>query len=319
MNVLIFGSGAVGLGIASCLLKSGVQTTLVAGLETVEALNYGGLIRTGIFGDFTAKTDSFTAVSKLEELSEAAFDFVMVCTKSIQTEIAAAEINQHRHLLKLGAKIIHCQNGWGNAEKFLAYFDKEIVYSGRVITGFTRPERNHVEITVHADAVHIGSLFGASLEPVKEICEAINDGGLPCIPWEAIENDLWAKMLYNCALNPLGAILDVPYGELGEQESSRKIMNTIIDEVFAVMAAAGFSTYASNAEEYKQTFYEKLLPPTALHRSSTLQDIKAGRKTEIKALTGQVIAIGRKCGIKVPTNQTVYDMIRFVEAQNVST
>ena len=317
MDVLIFGSGAVGLGIASCLLKSGVGTTLVAGEETVGSLRRKGLIRTGIFGDFRAEAGSFKAASSLSEISGQTFDYVIVCTKSTQTEIAAQEIHQHRHLLKRDGKIIHCQNGWGNAEKFLTYFPEEVIYSGRVITGFTRPERNHVDITVHADAVHVGSLFAKPLEPVKTICRAINEGDLPCIVWAEIGKDLWAKMLYNCALNPLGAILDVPYGKLGEAASSRNIMNSIIDEVFEVMNAAGFSTYAPDAVAYRDVFYDKLLPPTALHRSSTLQDIQAGRKTEIDALTGQILAIADQHRIEVPTNRTIYDIIQFIESRQV--
>lgn len=313
MDVLILGSGAVGLGLGSCLLKSGVQTTLLAGNETVARLKTEGLKRTGIFGDFLAKPDRFTAYSDLSELQSGAFDYVLVCTKSNQTQTVAENLSAHRHLLKDQAKIVHFQNGWGNAEKFQACFDRETIYSGRVITGFTRSEPNCVEVTVHAEAVHVGSLFGMPTAPIAPLCEAIDKGDLPCQPWPDIERDLWAKMLYNCALNPLGAILDVPYGKLAHYPSTRELMDHIIQEIFMVMNLHGFQTYWDNAEHYRDVFYHQLIPATAEHRSSTLQDLKAGKKTEIDALTGQIIALGRACHREVPYNQSLYNLIHFIE------
>ena len=78
-------------------------------------------------------------------------------------------------------------------------------------------QNNEVEITVHADSIHIGSLFDGDLLCMEKLCELITKGDIPCEKTDSIEKDLWAKMLYNCALNPLGAILDVPYGVLAEK------------------------------------------------------------------------------------------------------
>ena len=122
MNVLIFGSGAVGLGIASCLIKSGVETTLLAGIETVNMLNDNGLKRTGLFGDVYAKPEQFTVINSLTECSDETYDFVLVCTKSNQTHIAAEEISKNKRILGPESCIVHFQNGWGNAEKFLKFF-----------------------------------------------------------------------------------------------------------------------------------------------------------------------------------------------------
>ncbi len=313
MDVLIFGSGAVGLGLGSCLLKSGAAVALLAGEETINCLKSGGLKRTGIFGEFFAKPDTFEAFTDLSHIESKRFDTILVCTKSTHTQAAAETLASYRHLLKDQGKIVHFQNGWGNAERFVAHFDKDMIYSGRVITGFTRPEPNHVDITVHADAVHVGSLFGMPVKPIEPLCEAIAKGGLPCLPWHEIEQDLWAKMLYNCALNPLGAILEVPYGKLADNDSTRTLMDQLIDEIYTVMEKSGFRTYWGTSAAYREVFYTQLVPPTAGHRSSTLQDLKAGKKTEIEALTGQIIELAEKSGIEVPFNQTVYDLIKFIE------
>jgi 2-dehydropantoate 2-reductase len=313
MKVLIYGAGAVGLGLASCLLKSRVEVCLVARRDTVEALRQRGLVRTGIFGRFQAKPKSFDAFQTLEEIQGRTFDFMLVCTKSFDSAFAAEDLSRHRGLFGNDTKIILCQNGWGNAEKFIAHFPKERVYSARVITGFTRRGPNEVEITVHADAIHIGSVFGCELALVEALAKVIAEGGIPCVTVGDIEKDLWAKMLYNCALNPLGAILDVPYGALAEDNHSRELMNRIINEAFAVMTAGKFNTHWRSAEDFLKVFYDKLVPDTASHKSSTLQDIVSGRKTEIDAITGEILTLAEKYKIDVPCNRTIYTIIKFLE------
>jgi 2-dehydropantoate 2-reductase len=313
MNCLIYGTGAVGLGLASCLLKSQVSVCLIARADTVTALHHGGLLRTGIFGRVDAKPDSFSAYQRLDDIKNEKFDYILVCTKSFDSAAAAEDLSRHQELFDNNTKIVLCQNGWGNAEKFLAHFPKERIYSARVITGFTRRKPNEVEITVHADAIHIGSLFGCPLDAVEPIAKAIAAGGIECITVDDIEKDLWAKMLYNCALNPLGAILDVPYGALAQNQWSRVLMNRITEEVFSVMTAAGFRTHWRSADDFLKVFYKKLVPDTASHKSSTLQDIAAGRKTEIDALTGQVLLLADKYKIDVSCNRTIFAIIKFLE------
>ena len=315
MRVLVYGAGAVGLGLASCLLKSGSEVCLIGRPNTIRDLKQGGLSRTGIFGSFEAERGSFTAYQSLDEIRNTVFDFILVCVKSFDSVEAAEDISRHPGIFNEDTKIILCQNGWGNAEKFVVHFPKERIYSARVITGFTRRKPNEVEITVHADAIHIGSLFGCELEYVEPIVKAIAQGGIPAITVGDIGKDLWAKMLYNCALNPLGAILDVPYGVLAEDAYSRDLMDRIAGEVFAVMGAAGFKTHWVTSDDFLKVFYDKLVVDTAKHKSSTLQDIAAGRKTEIEALTGSVLMLADKHGLEVPYNRAVYAIIKFVEAR----
>ncbi len=143
--------------------------------------------------------------------------------------------------------------------------------------------------------------------------EAIDRGGIPCITTAEITKDLWAKMLYNCSLNPVGAIFGVNYGGLENSIHSKEIMRNIVDEIFEVMNINGYKTYWADGEEYLKTFYEKLLPPTRGHFSSTLQDIRAGKKTEIDALNGQIVKLGEEAGVNVKVNRTIVQMIKFME------
>ncbi len=313
MKILVYAAGAVGLGIASCLIKAGVKVDIVARRDTVSALKKKGLLRTGIFGQFRASPESFGAYESLTQLSDEGYDFILVCCKSFDTLNAARDL--HSKFGKGSFIIVLFQNGWGNAETFSSFFPKDVIYNARVITGFERKAPNEVVITVHADAIRIGSIFGADLSKVSELCSLISKGGIPCVPSPYIEKDLWAKMLYNCLLNPLSAILKVPYGKLAEDEHTCEIMNNIAEEIFLVMKRAGYSTYWDSAQEYLDVFYKELIPPTSAHRSSTLQDIARGKKTEIDSLTGQVIKIAEDFGVEVPYNKAVFNMVKFLEKQ----
>jgi 2-dehydropantoate 2-reductase len=316
MIVLIYGAGAVGLGLGSCLLKAEAEVDLAGKEDTVASLSKYGLHRTGIFGDFQAEPSGFRCSSVLGSLSEKKYDYILVCTKSFDSYGAAKDLSQHKNILDKEGKTVLCQNGWGNAEIFADFFEKERVYSARIITGFRRPNKHTVDITVHADAIRVGSLFGADSSYMEDLCESITRGGIPCEVTTEIGEYLWAKMLYNCALNPVGALLDVPYGVLAEYKNTRFIMDHIIREVFNVTTGAGYGTHYQTAEDFLDVFYSKLVPDTAEHWSSTLQDIKAGKRTEIDALNGAVIELSKKLGMEVPYNCAVYNLVKFLDIGN---
>lgn len=316
MKVLIYGGGSVGLGIASCLLKSETQVNIIARENTVSYLRQYGLVRKGIFGEYYAEPADFGCFPSLSATSEQIYDYILVSTKSCDSLEAAKDISQHNTCFEDSTIIVLFQNGWGNAEIFSSFLPKEQIFNARVITGFNRPKPNEVLITVHADAIHIGSLFGVNPSKIEDLCKAITNGDIPCQSTYEIEKDLWAKMLYNCALNPLGAILDVPYGTLAENDSTRFIMDNISEEIFQVLAITGYKTHWKKAGDFLKVFYDKLVPNTAEHKSSTLQDILAKKKTEIEALNGAVIKLAEKHHIEVPYNRTVYNMIKFIEAND---
>ena len=302
LKVLVVGAGAVGLGLASFLMQSGCRVSLL-GREDTE-LEKNGLYRIGIFGEF--HSDSFEIFHGPAQ--DEKFDFVLVCVKSFDTENAGRQLQEW---LSNTSRIVLCQNGWGNAEIFSEYFQN--IFNARVITGFIRPQKNRVDVTVHAQPVHLGSLFGGDLECLEPLAKAFEEGGLPCAVTSHIARDLWAKMLYNCPLNALGALLEVPYGLLGKKESTREIMEGIVDEVFAVMRAMGYETHWKSEQDYLDEFYGKLLPSTYEHESSMLQDLRAGKVTEIEAINGVVVKEGTKRNIAVPYNILVSNLVRFLQ------
>jgi len=316
MNILVFGTGAVGLGLASCLIRTGHQVDLIGRAGTVTALRQHGLVQSGIFGEHRIASSEFFAADSLQDLPPKNYDFILVCTKSFDTQPAAQTLASAPFLIHdEPTRFVLCQNGWGNAEIFADFFPKERVKSARIITGFCRPQKHQVEITVHADAIHLGNLFGKEVDDLTDLSSAIDSGGIPCRVTSTISRDLWAKMLYNCMLNGLSTVFSLPYGLLGESSDTRELMQSIAREVFAVMQADGHDTHWPRVEDYLETFYKQQLPATYKHEPSMLQDIRAQKRTEIDALNGAIARLGNRHDVPVPHNTFVTHMIRFMESR----
>ena len=315
MRVAIFGAGAVGLGLGSCVLRSDARVHfLVRTPMAAEPLLRHGLERTGVFGSARFAPESFEVGSSLERLARWRPDTVLVCTKATSSDEVASALAAVWQSFEVPPFLVLCQNGWGNAERFAARLPREQIFNARVITGFRCRDGWRVEITVHAEPMRIGSLYGSSPGAITELCEAIDAGGLPCEPSTAIERDLLAKLLYNCALNPLAALRDVPYGAVGDTASSRAVCEAVVREIFAVLRAAGLATHWRSPDAYLEFFHAKLLPATREHESSMLQDLRAGRRTEIDALCGAVVELAARAGIDAPVNTALATLIRAVEA-----
>ncbi len=315
MNILVIGSGAVGIGLATSMLSQNANVSLFARGETANAIKKNGIERCGLFTHYKFKSDEINVYETYSEIPKDTFDYVFVTSKTTANDDISKNINQYRDILKEDFKIIIFQNGFGNDEPYLRFFSKSQVFSARVITGFTRPERHISEVTVYTEPILIGSLQKQDPSDLQEIADMITASGIKCELTDEVDKYLWAKMLYNCALNPLGAILDVNYGKLTENEYSKEIMNSIIDEIFDVIKASGYETLWQTSDEYKDIFYSKLVPDTYNHFSSTHQDIKRKIKTEIDSLTGKVIELGEANNVNITTNKIIFNLIKTIESE----
>ena len=314
MNVLVIGAGAVGIGLAASMLSQNAKVSLFARGETARAIKENGIKRCGLFEHYSFGKDEVIVYESYEDIPKDAFEYVFITSKTTANDDISKNLNENRQILKDNFKIIIFQNGFGNDEAYLRFFDKTEVFSARLITGFARPKRHVSEVTVYTEPILIGSLQNQDPSDLKPIADMITASGINCELTDEVDKYLWAKMLYNCALNPLGAILDVTYGKLTENEYTIEIMNKILDEIFEVLKASEYETLWDNSDEYKDIFYSKLVPDTYNHYSSTHHDIKMKIKTEIDSLTGKVIELGERNNVDVSTNKIIYNLIKSIES-----
>ena len=168
-------------------------------------------------------------------------------------------------------------------------------------------------MTVYTEPMQLGSLQKQNTECLQEIADLITASGIKCEVTDEVDKYLWAKMLYNCTLNPLGAVLNKTYGELTENQYTIDIMNSIIDEIFEVIKASPYDTFWDNADEYRDVFYSKLVPDTYNHYSSTHHDLQNRIRTEIDSLNGKVIQLGEANNVNVKTNKFIYNLNKAIE------
>lgn len=313
MNTLIIGAGAVGVAVGASLLTKENRVDFLTNRDTKAIIDKEGIKRTGIFGEIVCAPGDVSAFAEYDDLPENYYDNIIVCVKTMANVETARKIFDGKKCLKEEGRIVIIQNGWGNEEEYMKYFPKEKVFNARISTGFIKTAPNVSDITVYAAPLLIGSIKGCDNSILKPIVDILNEAGIKSELTDQIEEALWAKMLYNTSLNPLGAILKVPYGKLIDAENSKAIMSDLIDETFAVMKAAGYKTFWKEAEEYKEFFFGKLVPETREHRSSTFQDIDKKKKTEIETLSGTVVKLGEKFGVNVPTHRIMYRLVRTLE------
>lgn len=127
-----------------------------------------------------------------------------------------------------------------------------------------------------------------------------------------IERDLHAarlrKFLVNVCANPVTAVFRIPNGEIRAQPYARYVQ-ALAGEAAAVLAAEGLDVTPRRAFARVQ----QVARATARNRSSMLQDVLAGRPTEIEQLTGQLLRLARRHRIAVPTHAAFYRLVRLLE------
>jgi 2-dehydropantoate 2-reductase len=301
MKILVLGAGAVGLSVAAKL--SGVcDVHAVTRKPTAEAINAGGLRLTGIWGTGTFR---FSVSDSIPE--GARYDYIIITAKSRDTEALCQE---YAAAIR-GTETVSLQNGIGNEEIISRYTDS--VIGGMIITGFEWQGNAGVHVSVEAGPAKFGRFPAGFDGPVQRLVDCMAQAGIRVEGSADVRADLWGKTLYNCALNPLGAVMGVPYGKLA-QPAAWRIIDQIVREGFSVIHAEGIRLPWASANEYLTYLSEVQLPATARHHSSMLQDISRGRPTEIDFLNGAIVAKGAVHGIPTPVNSCMVDLVKFRES-----
>ena len=310
MNVLVFGAGSLGSVVGGLMAKDGHTVTLVGRASHMAAVRDRGLCISGIWGEHHIA--NLRCVESAEGLSRGNFDLIIVTVKSYDTRAAAEAITP---LVDDKTLVCSYQNGLGNAEVLAEVVGKQQVFGARAIYGVWLPEPGHAEVTVIAQPTALGTYDkGTSKDRVREIAEAMDAAGLPTVYTDRIATVLWAKVAYNCALNPMSALLDVPYGEVGARADTRALIEEVVRELYAVGLGMGIALEPATPEEYLELFFEKLLPPTASHYASMREDFRRGRRTEIESLNGAIMSYGDELGIPTPVNTTLTRLVKAREA-----
>jgi len=312
--ILIAGAGAIGSILGGMLHDAGHDVTLLGRRAHLDAIARSGLKISGLLGA--------RVVSGMKLVDDPArlagrFGLILCTVKSYDTESIAAALADR---LTADGVVVSMQNGLGNLESLLERFGRPRVLGARVIFGAEMRSPGSAHVTVFAQPVAIGPAPALHREDspalagrARAIAAMLDAAGVPTVSVGDIMPVLWAKILYNVALNPLGALLRQTYGALAADQDVRPIMNRAIDEAFAVARALGVALPFSDAAEYRKVFYEQLIPPTVNHRPTMLHDLHVRGRTDIGALNGRIVELADRLGLDAETNRMLTRLIRAAE------
>lgn len=123
-----------------------------------------------------------------------------------------------------------------------------------------------------------------------------------------IENKLWWKLMLNVGINQSSAILKSTYGQY-QDPHVQAVASAAMQEVVNISKAAGVHLNPDDIQNSFSIF--KSLNPN--NKTSMLQDLEAGRQTEVNIFAGEIIALGKKYGIPTPINSLLYHSISYLE------
>jgi len=124
-----------------------------------------------------------------------------------------------------------------------------------------------------------------------------------------IRHAMWLKFMLNVSSNQVSAILHKTFGQMQKSPKIRKLLENIMLEVVEIAKAKGVKNTQTMIDEAFKSF-DKMIPEG---KTSMLQDIEAGRKTEVEIFAGTVIKMGEEYNIPTPYNKFLKEMIEAVD------
>lgn len=161
----------------------------------------------------------------------------------------------------------------------------------------------------------IGIIFGELTAPyqserVQAIEDLFADTGLHYRTTEYIKEEMWCKFRLNVGSNLPQAVLGAGVGCYRDSMHMKEISNKLREELEAIAAVKGIDIRKAD----DSSSHGSAVPPSA--RYSTLQDLDAGRHTEIDMFSGALIRMGKELGIPTPYNEYTYHIIKALEEKN---
>lgn len=298
----------IGLGGIGGYLASNLQTVtgkenlrIIAGGERKERIERNGLIVNG-------EPMSFHVVSPDEETGAA--ELVIIITKFSGLRQAIEEV---KHQVGPDTIIMAPLNGI-ESEDIVAetYGYERILYSlARVSVTVT----NQNELHFNPNFAHME--FGEKLnetysERVQAVKTLFESAGIKSVIQKDMIFALWHKFMCNVAENQTAAVLGIPFGAWHCDEHANHLREMAMREVIAIANKKGIMLSEEDIRKQGETL--KKINPDG--RPSTLQDIEAGRKTEVDMFAGTVMRLGKEVGVETPINEFLYHAIKVLEDKN---
>jgi 2-dehydropantoate 2-reductase len=300
MDVAVLGSGAMGTLFGARLALAGHRVSMIDIDQVLLAkLNRHGLcleaddgvhrvaVRAGVARDFKAPVD-----------------LLVVFTKSMHSQAAMADA---AHLLNARTLVLTVQNGLGNVEAIEAHVPRE-----RIARGMTNLPVD-LQGPGHAASHGIGEvrIFGASGAPdarITALARTLEATGLCCVVDESVLAAIWEKVAFNAALNAIAALTRLSVGAIGSHPRGVALARSAAAEALRVAVACGVEVDQARVDAALDHAFDQHRD----HLPSMLQDVLAGRRTEVDHINGAIIAEADRRGVEAPVNRTLHGLVTLL-------
>ena len=297
-RVVVLGAGAMGAFYASKFFDSSLlSTVLVAREPRYDRLKAEGLVVNG-------KHYSIPVVHPDEATPPA--DLIIVALKHHSLPEAVHDL---KNLVGDQTTLVSVMNGL-DSEEYLGsiYGMDKLLYAIAVAIDALR-EGNSVTYTNPGKVIFGEPDNSQPSERVRRVQAAFEQAGVVTeIPTDMMRM-LWWKFMVNVGINQASAVMRAPYGVFQSSPDAQALMETLMREVLVLAQRVGVNL----GEHDLDAWYAFLKTLSPKGKTSMLQDIEAGRKTEVEIFAGKMVELGKSHGIPTPVNQTLLSIVHVLE------
>lgn len=300
----VVGAGPVGCTVAAFLARGGYEVTLCdIQPDLLDAALDPGIQLAG--------TDNFQArvartLTRVDALVAEEFDVVFVTVKATVLPIIASALEG---IVTAGRYVVSWQNGIDTELVLAEILGKQqvmraVINYGCLLEGPARPR-----IVFHHRPHYLQELDPSSQNAARGICRVLTECGLNTEHTDQIRNMVWTKTINNSCMNPVCAVT----GKTMFEVINDPIVFTLVD----ALLKEGVRVARANELLLGPDYYIDCLDyiqDAGHHKPSMLQDIEAGRRTEIDFINGKIIEYGERAGIPTPYNATLRSLVKALEA-----
>ncbi len=302
MKIAVVGAGAMGSIFGARFHQAEHETVLVdVAQPLVDTINADGV--TVVRGE----DETVTRVpATTDPASVGPVDIVVFFTKCYHTSSAAEGA---RPLVGPDTVVASLQNGWGNGDVLAAAYPPDQVVVGVTYNSGLLQAPGRV---VHpAEQPTLVGSFADVGDGAARLAEALESAGLTTTVASPVRPEIWKKLILNAATLPASALTGMTAGALGTSQDMLDLVSETTREAVAVAQALG---YDIDFEERIATILG-LVEKAGPTKASMLQDVEAGRRTEIEVINGAVVKAADETGVAVPINRALMQLIRGWETQ----
>lgn len=308
MKIVVVGAGALGSAIGGTLAMNGLDVTLVSSNRShAEAINQQGL--TLVMSQDT-RTVAVRAVPDCASVAPMQADVVIILVKSSATREA---VMSAKEIVGPQTCVFSLQNGLGHEDVIAQAIGARHVLGGKTYAGGVMLAPGKVQASVAGKRTIIGELTGGSSPRTETIAQAFSAAGVPTEVSTNMRGTIWDKLLINISTGALSAITRMTYGELYARPDIRDCALAAVEEAMAVARAEGV-VLSIDAARTAWDMASAGLPDN--FRTSMLQSVDKGRRTEIDYINGAVARRGTALGIATPVNSLLTACVHGIEISN---